>query len=106
MTVTEQFITILVITLTTMMTRFLPFMIFKSNQPIPPIVQYFGDILPPAMFGLLVVYALRDVQWMTAAHGLPALGAIIIIVLVHLWKRNMLWSIAAGTICYMIFLRL
>lgn len=106
MTLTQQLITIAVITLTTLMTRYLPFIIFKSNKPIPPLIQYFGDILPPAIFGLLVVYSLRDIHWSSINHSLPAIGALITILLLHIWKRNMLLSIAAGTICYMIFIRI
>ncbi|WP_367379942.1 hypothetical protein [Segatella copri] len=24
----------------------------------------------------------------------------------HVWKRNMMWSIAAGTLCYMLLIRI
>ncbi|MGN8724156.1 hypothetical protein [Segatella copri] len=24
----------------------------------------------------------------------------------HVWKRNMMWSIAVGTLCYMLFIRI
>ena len=36
----------------------------------------------------------------------PLLIAIIVIVLLHLWKRNMLLSIAGGTIVYMLLIQL
>ncbi|TDM07952.1 branched-chain amino acid transporter permease [Macrococcus lamae] len=106
MTLSQQLITILIITIVTLLTRYLPFFIFKTDKEIPPLIQYFGQILPPAIFGLLVVYALRDIEWTSSAHSIPTFSAIIVILLLHLWKRNMLMSIAAGTICYMIFIRL
>ncbi|ULG72265.1 branched-chain amino acid transporter permease [Macrococcus brunensis] len=106
MTLTQQLIMIALMTCTTLLTRYLPFVIFRSDKPIPPVIQYFGSILPPAIFGLLVIYALRDIRWSSYAHSLPAIGAIIAIVLVHLWKRNMLISIAVGTIIYMLLIRI
>ncbi|MBN2916847.1 AzlD domain-containing protein [Segatella copri] len=26
--------------------------------------------------------------------------------LIHVWKRNMMWSIAAGALCYMLLIRI
>uniref|UniRef100_UPI004028B5A8 AzlD domain-containing protein n=1 Tax=Prevotella sp. TaxID=59823 RepID=UPI004028B5A8 len=26
-------------------------------------------------------------------------------ILIHVWKRNMMWSIAAGTLCYILLTR-
>lgn len=106
MTLTQQLILITLITCTTLLTRFLPFIIFRSDRLIPPVIQYFGSILPPAIFGLLVIYALRDIKWSSFANSLPALAAIIVIVLIHLRKRNMLLSIAVGTLTYIILLRI
>lgn len=106
MTLTQQLMLIALITFTTLLTRFLPFIIFGTDRPLPPMIQYFGSILPPALFGLLVIYALRDIKWSSFANSLPAIAAIIAIVLIHLWKRNMLLSIAVGTITYMILIRI
>ena len=65
----------------------------ESKQP-PRIIEYFGQVLPYAMTGLLVVYALRNTPILTGSHGLPELIACTVIVLLHVWKRNMLLSIA------------
>ena len=46
------------------------------------------------MTGLLVVYALRNTPILTGSHGLPELIACTVIVLLHVWKRSMLLSIA------------
>ena len=106
MTVTQQLITIAVVAIGTMLTRFLPFIIFPEGKPTPKYIQYVGKALPPAVFGLLVVYCLKNVTLLTGSHGLPELIAIAVVVLLHLWKRQMLLSIAAGTVCYMLLVQL
>ena len=106
MTFTEQIVTVAIIVLVTMLTRFLPFMLFPAGKPTPKYIQYLGKVLPAAVFGLLVVYCLKDVSIFSNSHGLPELIAIAVVVLLHLWKRQMLLSIAGGTICYMLLVQL
>ena len=106
MTVTEQIITIGMIVAATMLTRFLPFLAFPAGKPTPKYVQYLGKVLPSAVFGLLVIYCLKNVGFLTGSHGLPELIAIIVVVLLHYWKRQMLLSIAGGTICYMLLVQM
>lgn len=106
MTLTEQIITIGMVVLGTMMTRFLPFLLFPADKPTPKYVQYLGKVLPAAVFGLLVIYCLKDVSVFTGSHGIPELIAIGVVVLLHLWKKQMLLSIAGGTICYMLLVQL
>lgn len=88
------------------MTRFLPFLLFPADKPTPKYVQYLGKVLPAAVFGLLVIYCLKDVSFFTGSHGIPELIAIGVVVLLHLWKKQMLLSIAGGTICYMLLVQL
>ncbi len=106
MNVTEQMITILMVVLGTMVTRFLPFLVFPSGKPTPKYIQYLGKVLPAAVFGLLVVYCLKGVTIFAGSHGIPELISILFVVLLHLWKRQMLFSIAGGTICYMLLVQL
>jgi branched-subunit amino acid transport protein AzlD len=105
MTTLEQMITIAAVILGTAATRFLPFILFPARRTPPRLVTYLGQVLPPAVFGLLVVYCLKDVSFSPGGNGLPALIAIAATVLLHLWKRNMLLSIAAGTAVYMLLIR-
>ncbi len=106
MSLTEQIITIAVIVLGTMLTRFLPFFIFPAGKPTPKYIRYLGKVLPAAVFGLLVVYCLKNVSIFTGSHGLPELIAITVVVVLHLWKRQMLLSIAGGTVCYMLLVQM
>lgn len=101
MTLTQQIITILMVVLGTMLTRFLPFLLFPAGKPTPKYIQYLGNVLPAAVFGLLVVYCLKNINLFTGSHGLPELIAIVVVSVLHCWKRQMLLSIAGGTICYM-----
>ena len=106
MTVTQHIITISMIVLGTMLTRFLPFLIFRADRPTPKYIQYLGKVLPGAAFGLLVVYSLKNVSLLTGTHGIPEMLSIMLVVALHLWKRQMLLSIAGGTICYMLLVQL
>lgn len=105
MTLTQQIITIGMVILGTMMTRFLPFILFPKNKETPKYIQYLGKALPSAVFGLLIVYCLKNVDILSGTHGIPELIAIIVVIALHLWKRQMLLSIAAGTVCYMVLVQ-
>ncbi len=105
MTQTEQIITIAMVVLGTMLTRFLPFLVFPAGKPTPKYVQYLGKVLPSAVFGLLVVYCLKNVSVFAGSRGLPEMISIGAVAALHLWKRQMLLSIAGGTICYMILVQ-
>ena len=96
---------IAVIALVTAALRFLPFWIFNENRKTPPMVSYLGQVLPYAIMGMLVVYCLKDVSFTDAPFGIPeAIGCAVVTVL-HIWKRNTLLSIGAGTICYMLMVQ-
>lgn len=105
MTQNQMILTILMIVLGTMATRFLPFLLFPAGRKTPPYVQFLGRVLPPAVFGLLVVYCFKGVTLFSGSHGLPELIATGLVIGLHLYKRNMLLSIAAGTVCYMILVQ-
>lgn len=102
MTITQRIITIAICALGTMATRFLPFFIFSSKKPTPHYIQYLGKALPCAIFAMLVVYCLKNVSLFSGTHGIPEAISILVVVLLHIWKRQMLLSIAGGTACYMI----
>ena len=106
MTLVQKMITIAICALGTMATRFLPFLIFREGKPTPKYIQYLGKALPAAIFGMLVVYCLKNVDILGGSHGFPELIAILITVALHLWKRQMLVSIAGGTICYMLLVQM
>lgn len=105
MTLIQQFITIGVVVLGTMLTRFLPFLIFPAQKPTPKYIRYLGKVLPSAVFGLLIIYCLKDISLVAGSHGIPELISIALVIGLHLWKRQMLLSIAGGTVCYMLLVQ-
>lgn len=106
MTLTEQILTIAMCVLGTMATRFLPFLIFGENRPTPRYISFLGKALPAAVFAMLVVYCLKDVSVLTGSRGIPEAIAIAATVLIHLWRRQMLLSVAGGTVVYMLLVQL
>ena len=104
MTLYQQIITIGLCIAGTMLTRFLPFIVFRENKKTPAYIQYIGKFLPSAVFGMLVVYCLKNVNILQGSHGLPEAISILVTGGLHIWKRQMLLSIAAGTTCYMLLI--
>ena len=94
-----------VMALVTAALRFLPFLIFGENRKTPPLVAYLGQMLPFAIMGMLVVYCLKDVSFTAAPFGIPELVGCAVVTLLHIWKRNTLLSIGAGTLCYMLLVQ-
>lgn len=98
-------LTIAVIALVTAALRFLPFLLFGENRKTPPMVTYLGKVLPFAIMGMLVVYCLKGVTFAAAPYGIPEAIGCATVALLHIWKRNTLLSIGAGTICYMLLMQ-
>lgn len=89
----------------TIITRFLPFLLFPEGKTMPKYVEYLGRSLPYATMGLLVVYCLKSVSFSIVPYGIPEFVAVGAVVLLHIWKKNSLLSIAAGTILYMVLVQ-
>ena len=104
MTLAQQIITVGMCVLATLLTRFLPFAVFSARKPTPQYIHYLGELLPGAIFAMLVIYCLKNVNIMQGSHGIPEFLAIIVTCGLHVWKRQMLVSIAGGTIFYMLLL--
>lgn len=102
MTEPQMLITVGMVILGTLLTRFTPFLVFPAGRDTPKYIQYLGKALPGAALGMLVIYCFKDVDPLSGSHGLPELIALTAVVGLHLWKRNMLLSIAAGTAAYML----
>ena len=100
MTITQEILTIFVVVLGTMTTRFLPFFIFPEGKEPPAYIKYLGGVLPYAVMGLLLVYCLKD-SVSNRGTIIPEIIAIVFIVFFHKWKKSMLLSIGAGTALYM-----
>ena len=105
MTNTYAVLTIAVCALITAALRFLPFLIFGENRKTPSVITYLGQVLPFAIMGMLVVYCLKDMTFLSAPFGIPEIIGCTIVAGLHIWKRNTLLSIGAGTVCYMLLVQ-
>ncbi len=103
-TVSHSAILVAVMSLVTILLRFLPFLVFRKK--VPPCITYLGRVLPPAIIGMLVIYCLKDTVITSAPFGLPELIAGVMVVLLQAWKRNALLSILCGTAVYMLLVQL
>lgn len=98
-------IIIVLVAITTLATRAIPFILFPEGKKIPKAVEYLGKVLPPAVIGMLVVYCFKSVNLISSPFGLPEFIAGITVVLLHVWKRNNLLSIGVGTVLYMVLVQ-
>ena len=116
MTLTQQIVLVAAGAVATMLTRFIPFMVFRPGKPTPKYILYLGKVLPASVFALLVVYCLRhifyvqktvlgDWHFILSSDAAAQILAVLFTIVIHLWRKSMMWSIAAGTICYMILIR-
>jgi len=105
MTVLHSALIITVVALVTIALRFLPFLIFGENRSTPPLIAHLGQVLPFAIMGMLVVYCLKDMTFTAAPFGIPEIIGCAVVAGLHMWKRNTLLSIGAGTVCYMLLVQ-
>ena len=99
-------VTILVIALTTLLTRALPFLFFPEGKKTPEFVTYLGGVLPFAAIAMLVVYCFKSVSLSDGSHGIPEFLAAAFVLVIHKWKHNMLFIIGGGTVLYMFLVQM
>ena len=102
---TSLFIIILV-AITTFATRLVPFLVFPKGKEIPSIIRYLGKVLTPAVIGMLVVYCLKTTEVIRAPYGIPEFVSVAVTAALHVWKRNNILSIGAGTFLYMFLIQI
>lgn len=89
----------------TMLTRFLPFWVFPAGKKRPAYITYLSRVLPTAVIAMLVIYCLKDIHFTSVGGFIPELIAVLIVAILHIWKRQPLLSIGGGTICYMLLVQ-
>ncbi len=101
-----SFAVIAVVSFCTILLRAFPFLIFGGKREVPSLVKYLGDVLPASIMAVLVVYCFKSINLQATANWLPAILAGILVAVLHLWRKNILLSIGAGTVCYMILIQM
>ncbi len=105
MAVHHQILTILAVMLGTVLTRFLPFILFPQGKKPPEFIVYLGKVLPYAAMGLLVVYSVNS-AFFKYPYGIPEIICIALVAVLQKFKKNILLSISTGTILYMLLIQL
>ena len=105
LTVTESIIMFGIIALVTWLLRSIPFILFPENKKTPKYIQYLSKVLPNTIIAMLVIYCLKDINFLVYPNGLPEIISIIAIAALHIWKRNSLLSIGGGTLVYMLLVQ-
>lgn len=85
--------------------RFLPFLILREGRKTTALITRLGQLLPNAIMGMLVVYCLKGISFTSQPFGIPELLSCLVVALLHIWKRNTLFSIGLGTVCYMFLIQ-
>lgn len=93
-----------VMTAATFACRLFPFLVPRRLHDSRHLL-FVGDSLPASAMLLLVVYCLKDTRFAAPPYGAPELLCVALVVALHLWRRNSLLSIGAGTGLYVFFLR-
>lgn len=106
MSTVQSLLLIAVISLMTILTRFLPFLLFRSEEKMPKALEYLGGVLPGAIMGMLVIYCFKSTVVTKWPFALPEIIATVVVVALYLWKKNTLISIGVGTILYMILVQM
>ena len=93
----------LVMTVATYITRLTPFLLFSKGQE-SSLLNYISKSTPPMVMTILVIYMLKDVEYLTFEIVYTFI-ALLVTAGLHIYKRNALLSIVSGTIVYMIFVQ-
>ncbi|WP_441249948.1 branched-chain amino acid transporter permease [Kitasatospora sp. McL0602] len=70
------------------------------------LVGFLATTMPTGVMVILVVHTLRDLDLTSSPYGLPAGLGVLVTAALHLWRRNALLSIVAGTAVFMLASRL
>ena len=90
----------------TILLRFLPFLFFGGRAKTPEFIEYLGKVLPYAIMGMLVVYCLKGTSFDFVINWLPTCVGVVLTAVIQIWKRNTIYSILAGTVVYMVLIRI
>lgn len=106
LTASQTFITVFALALGAALTRLLPPILFPNGKKHPKLIDDLTPMSPPAVIGMLVVFSLKDINFMSQSHGIPEIVSVAAVVALHLWKRNMIFTIIFGTALYMVLIRI
>ena len=102
---THDMLIVAIVAVVTMLTRFIPFLLFPGNKKIPKPIAFLSRVLPCSVMGMLVIYCLKDISLFSPPHGIPEFLSVALVAGTYIWKRNTLLSILLSTACYMLLIQ-
>lgn len=96
----HSYLIILIVAITTIIIRFMPFILFKNKTP--ETIEYLGKMLPACSMAMLVVYCFRNVNQSSA---IPSIIAGLVVIITYKLKHNTGISIILGTVVYMFLIQ-
>jgi branched-subunit amino acid transport protein AzlD len=88
----------------TVFCRAAPFLFFMKRRP-PAVVDYLQRYIPPMIMTVLVLGSYKGISFGAPGLWVPPVAAGLAVAGLHLWRRNALVSIFAGTAIYMLLIR-
>ena len=85
--------------------RLFPFIIF-ANGKLPKLVKFYEKYLPYSLMAILFCYCFASVKFSVYPHGFPEIITLIVITLLHIWKKNVMLSLFLGTVVFLILGRI
>ena len=85
--------------------RAFPFMVFGGKRQMPNNVRRVVSLLPPGIMGVLLIYCVKSDIVSVGMNTIASIASIAVVVMLHIFKRNTLLSIAVGTVLYMVLIR-
>ena len=102
---TQAIVLIAACAVCTFLTRLVPFALFGGKKEPPKFVRYLGRMLPPAVIVILIVYCLKSWNFSVVSTFVPQVICVMVVAILHVWKRNNLLSIGVGTLLYMFLIQ-
>ncbi len=97
-------ILIIIIVMTWVM-RLLPIAAFGRGNKIPAVISSLGNLMPPAVLVLLIVYCVRNATPGTYPFGMPEWIGIASTALLYKLTGKSLVAMIGGTVIYMIMVQ-
>ena len=94
----EMIITAIIIMFATFLLRSLPFIIIGKSNSEKKYIKFLGDMLPYSMIALLIIYCIKDIKY---PYAIAEIISIFVVIVLHILKRNALFSIGLSTLLYM-----
>lgn len=98
---TEALLAAAVMALIILACRALPFLFFAGRKP-PAWLGFVEAYMPAIAMTVLAVSSFTSIDWTVPARGPVTAVAGLLVIVLHLWKRNALISILGGTALYLL----